>query len=68
MKAKRAASELLCGLNCAAEKSCTSINYKTSGSGNGRWELNNKIGEETSYVDGINIQNSTTVSCCNRTG
>ena len=52
MKAKRAASELLGGLYCAGEKSGMSINYKTSGSGRGRWELNNKIGEETSYVDG----------------
>ena len=51
IKAKRAASELLCGLYCAAEKSCTSINYKTSGSSKGRWELNNKTGEKTSYVD-----------------
>ena len=51
MKAKRADSELICGLYCAAENSCTSINYKTSGSGIGRCELNNKAGEETSYAD-----------------
>ena len=44
-------SEMKCGLHCAENKSCTSINYKTSGSDKGRCELNNKTVEETSDVD-----------------
>ena len=43
-------SEMKCGLHCAENKSCTSINYKTSGSNRGRCELNNKAVEETSDV------------------
>ena len=44
-------SEMKCGLHCAENKSCTSINYKTSGSDKGRCELNNKTVEETPDVD-----------------
>ena len=51
METKQADSESICGLYCAADKSCTSINYKTSGSRKGQCELNNKTVEETSDVD-----------------
>ena len=51
LKTKQTGSELECGLHCVAEKSCTSINYKTSGIGKGRCELNDKAVEETSEVD-----------------
>ena len=51
MKTKQADSDLVCGLYCIADKSCTSINYKTSGIGKGRCELNNKTAEGTSDVD-----------------
>ena len=47
IETKQAGSELECGLHCIADKSCTSINYKTSGDGKGRCELNNR----TSHVD-----------------
>ena len=48
---KQAESELECGLYCIADKSCTSVNYKTSGIGKGRCELNNKTAGETSDID-----------------
>ena len=51
MKKEQAESELECGSHCIADKSCTSINYKISGIGKGRCELNNKTVEETSDVD-----------------
>ena len=51
METKQAESELICGLSCAEDKSCTSFNYKTSGSGKGECELSSKTGEETSDVD-----------------
>ena len=51
IETKQAGSEVECGMHCVANKSCTSINYKTSGIGKGRCELNNKIAEETSSVD-----------------
>ena len=51
IKTKQTGSELECGLHCVAEKSCTSINYKTSGIGKGRCELNDKTIEKTSEVD-----------------
>ena len=51
MKTKQADSDLVCGLYCIADKSCTSVNYKTSGIGKGRCELNNKTTEDTSDVD-----------------
>ena len=50
MKKEQAESELECGSHCIADKSCTSINYKISGIGKGRCELNNKTVEETSEV------------------
>ena len=51
MKTKQTNSEMECGLNCAKDESCASINYKTSGKGKGLCELNNKTVEETSGVD-----------------
>ena len=51
METKRADSELKCGYYCAKNKSCTSINYQTSGNDTGRCELNNKTIEETSNVN-----------------
>ena len=48
---KQTSSELECGMHCAGRKSCVSVNYKTSGVGKGRCELNNKTIEETSYAD-----------------
>ena len=51
IETKQAGNELECGLHCIADKSCTSINYKTSGIGKGRCELNDKTVEETPDVD-----------------
>ena len=51
METKQTNSEMECGLHCAKDESCTSINYKTSGKGKGLCELNNKTVEETSGVD-----------------
>ena len=51
IETKQAGSELECGLHCLADKSCTSVNYKTSGIGKGLCELNDKTVEETSNVD-----------------
>ena len=51
IKTKQSGGEIECGLHCVAEKSCTSINYKTSGIGKGRCELNDKTVERTSKVD-----------------
>ena len=47
---KQANGEVECGLHCIADKSCTSVNYKTSGIGKGRCELNNRTAEETSDI------------------
>ena len=41
IKIKQAYSEFECGLHCVADRSCVSVNYKTSGIGKGRCELNN---------------------------
>ena len=51
IETKQADSELDCGLHCIADKSCASVNYKTSGVGKGRCELNNKTVEKTPDVD-----------------
>ena len=48
---KKADSELECSLYCLRHGSCASINYKTSGIGKGRCELNRKKTQETSHVD-----------------
>ena len=47
----QADSELECGLHGIADKLHTSVNYKTSGIGKGRCELNNKTVEETPEGD-----------------
>ena len=48
---KQAGSENECGLYCVRDGSCVSANYKTSGIGKGRCELNNKIIQGTSDAD-----------------
>ena len=48
IETKQAYTELECGLYCVADISCVSVNYKTSGIGKGRCELNNKTLQETS--------------------
>ena len=48
IETKQAGSELECGMHCVADGSCASVNYKTSGIGKGRCELNNKTIQETS--------------------
>ncbi|XP_028396174.1 uncharacterized protein LOC114520149 [Dendronephthya gigantea] len=48
---KLAGSEHECGLYCVRDGSCTSANYKTSGTGKGRCELNDKTLQETSEND-----------------
>ena len=42
IETKQADGELECGILCVAVQSCASVNYKTSGIGKGRCELNNK--------------------------
>ena len=51
IETKQADSEVECGLYCIADKSCTSVNYKISGIGKGRCELNDQTTEETFDVD-----------------
>ena len=51
IETKQADSELKCGIHCLADKSCTSVNYKTSGIGKGRCELNDKTVEKTCNVN-----------------
>ena len=46
IKTKQTYSETECTMSCAADKSCVSANYKTSGIGEGRCELNNKTVRE----------------------
>lgn len=45
---KQAGDERECGMYCVGEESCASVNYKFSGIGKGRCELNYKTHEETS--------------------
>ena len=49
--AKQAGSELECGMYCTIHGSCISANYKTSGSGKGLCELNDKTLQEVSEND-----------------
>ena len=42
IETKQAESELECGMQCVANESCASVNYKTSGVGRGLCELNSK--------------------------
>ena len=46
IETKQADSDLECGLHCVADGSCASVNYKTSGDGKGRCELNDKTLQE----------------------
>ena len=46
IETKQAESELECGLYCVADGSCASVNYKTSGIGKGRCELNSKTSDK----------------------
>ena len=50
IETKQADSELECGSHCIEDKSCASVNYKTSGVGKGRCELNSKTVEKTVQV------------------
>ena len=49
---KQAGSENECGMYCVRDGLCSSVNYKTSGIGKGRCELNKKTLQETHDVDG----------------
>ena len=51
METTQVDTEKKCIFRCATNKSCTSINYKTSGSDKGRCELNNEAVDETEDVD-----------------
>ena len=51
IETKQAVSELECGILCVRHGSCESVNYKTSGIGKGRCELNNRTVQETSDPD-----------------
>ena len=51
METTQVESEKKCAYRCAVNKSCTSINYKTSGSDKGRCELNNETVDEPDDVD-----------------
>ena len=51
METTQVDSEKRCVFRCAVNKSCTSINYKTSGSDKGRCEVNNKTVDATDDVD-----------------
>ena len=42
IETKHAESELERGTHCVRKESCASVNYKTSGAGKGRCELNSK--------------------------
>ena len=54
---KQADSEFDCSVHCVADGSCVSVNFKTSGIGKGRCELNNKTLKEISDANG-DSQNS----------
>ena len=43
LERKQASSELDCGMHCVTDKSYASVNYKISGIGKGRCELNDKM-------------------------
>ena len=51
LQTKQAESELHCGLLCFRHQLCASVNYKTSGTGKGRCELNYKKLDRASYAD-----------------
>ncbi|CAB4015897.1 Hypothetical predicted protein [Paramuricea clavata] len=49
---KQAKTELECLMHCLGERSCASVNYKTSGINKGLCELNSKTLQEASDADG----------------
>ena len=49
IETKYAETELVCSRRCVGHESCVSVNYKTSGIGKGRCELNSKTLQDTSY-------------------
>ena len=49
---KQAKTELQCVMHCLGERSCASVNYKTSGIDKGLCELNSKTLQETSDAGG----------------
>ena len=51
IETNQAESELECAVQCVADGSCASVNYKTSGIGKGLCELNNKTLQDTSDAD-----------------
>ncbi|XP_028398876.1 lactadherin-like [Dendronephthya gigantea] len=48
---KHAHTESECYIYCVRDKSCVSVNFKTSGTGEGLCELNSKTLQEISYAD-----------------
>ena len=52
VETKHAETEFECGMLCVVHGSCVSVNYKTSGIGKGRCELNSKTLQDTSDGDG----------------
>ena len=48
IKTKHAKTELECSWHCVGQELCVSVNYKTSGIGKGRCELNNKTFQDKS--------------------
>ena len=62
IETKQAPSETECIFHCVGEESCTSVNYKTSGIGKGRCELNSKPGlQETSEMaKGLTVMSTIT--------
>ena len=51
IETKQAQSDFECGLLCVQHESCASVNYKTSGIGKGRCELNKKTHQEITDND-----------------
>ncbi|XP_028393197.1 uncharacterized protein LOC114517608 [Dendronephthya gigantea] len=51
IETKHAETELECGMHCVAHGSCVSVNYRISGIGKGRCELNSKTLQDTSDDD-----------------
>ena len=49
IKTKQTSNKIECGLLCVRHGSCASVNYKTSGVGKGRCELNNQTLQQASY-------------------
>ncbi|XP_028393418.1 neurexin-4-like [Dendronephthya gigantea] len=52
IETKHAETELECSMHCLEHGSCMSANYKISGNGKGRCELNSKTIQDTSDDDG----------------